>query len=90
MELPVELGAYQVNRRSLHCAHPVPGSLRSELVTLLIFSLFETLNLFVFSVFFCATNKVTASRDDNSFVILTFSMINLRAVHSSLNLPQAS
>jgi hypothetical protein len=29
--------------------------------------------------------RVRSGRDDNSFVALTFPMINLRVVHSSLN-----
>jgi hypothetical protein len=33
--------------------------------------------------------KVTGSQDDNSSVILTFPTINLRVVHSRLNLPLA-
>ena len=34
--------------------------------------------------------RFRSGRDDNSFVVLTFPTLNLRVVHCSLNLPQAS
>jgi hypothetical protein len=36
------------------------------------------------------STALRSGRDDNSFVTLTFPMINLRDVHCSLKLPQAS